>query len=134
MGFYCISQTNVSLLRSYGKSLLRMTYGHTLVLVEINFYFLTACASATSLTHALLWLGSCTILTVPFSQGKPHLCCTRRGGRANTADFNKAKYTCAFNLYKQKACAYKLSSPRIRKSDFHRILRDLLECFRVVVG
>lgn len=60
------------------------------------------------------WLGSCTILTIPFTEGKLPLGCTCRGGQANTGDFNKAKYTCVYNLHKQKACAYKLSSPSIK--------------------
>lgn len=107
-------------------------YSDTLVSVEINFYFLTACASC--LMNAILWLGSCTILTIPFTQGKLHLCCTCRGGQANTGDSNKAKYTCVFHLQKQKARACKLTSPSIRKSDFHRILRELLECFGRGVG
>lgn len=81
-----------------------------------------------------LWLGSYTIITIAFTQGKLHLCCAGRGGQANTGDFNKAKYACVCNPHKQKECAYKLSLTSIRESDIHRILRQSLESFGMGVG
>lgn len=48
---------------------------------KLTFTFLTDYASATCLMQAILWLRGCTILTIPFTEGKLHLCCSCRGGR-----------------------------------------------------